>query len=272
MLSSTSSTPPVRSSNVFLGSPTCSHLDSRSATRFSTPGRCLALMPNSWVAARKVISRRQSAWNFSLVAPLFNTATDALLSHLTTTLFPDSSCAQRRSATRIVRSSRALMCKACCNTDLGNSEWKNLPWNHPPQPSRQASVVKTAPGADHSSSGIIETPLYETRNLLHHVRSALASLDMGNDPDLGAFLSSLNNLIVKILPGLTQAAANFNLPNKLSSCFLVHCSAVSQLSNRSRSSWSLLLSIDAVRLLESNSIPRNSIWLAGEHLFFDCIA
>ena len=125
MLSSTSSTPPVRSSSVFLGSPTCSHLDSRSATRFSTPGRCFALMPNSWVAARKVISRRQSAWNLSLVAPLFNTAKDALLSHLTTTLFPHSSCAQRRSATRSVRSSRALMCKACCNTDLGNSEWKN---------------------------------------------------------------------------------------------------------------------------------------------------
>ena len=78
--------------------------------------------------------------------------------------------------------------------------------------------------------------------------------------------------MVKTLPGLTQEAANFSFPNKLSNCFLEHLSLASQPSKSCRSSSSLSLSIETVSLSESNHIPKKQHLLCWWARLLHCVS
>ena len=182
---------------------------------------CLALTANSPTAALKVISLRQAVCASS-VKPQLKTCTEDWLLHKKVTHFPLRVGPQTWMATMIATNSKEFMCRFCDKSSAGNLLWKKLPLNQPPHRVRQASVENSPSGSDQGYSGIIETTLYVTRNLFHHFKSAFVSQGIWMKPLLGVLRSKASYLIVKILPGRTQAATNFNLPRMFSKSYLEH--------------------------------------------------
>jgi hypothetical protein len=65
---------------------------------------------------------------------------------------------------------------AQCVKQLGKEEWKYLPFIHPPHPSKHASTDNISSGLENSSDNIMETPLYNGKNVFHHNKSSLEFL------------------------------------------------------------------------------------------------
>ena len=102
-----------------------------------------------------------------------------------------------------------------------NLQAKNCEPAQPPAPVRQASVDKTASGADQCMSGIYDIPLKETRNLFHQNKSFRNSIPILNFwPWLFRPLKEASNLEKNILELKTHFETNDNLPTRdCNSCF-----------------------------------------------------
>ena len=89
-------------------------------------------------------------------------------------------------------------------------------WNYALHPCKQVSVANTSSGKHHLCHGIMDTPLFCGRNILHHHRSFLTLSGTPNLPALGRDLMNSNNLDMNNLPGLTHAAMKASVLTKLS--------------------------------------------------------
>ena len=238
---------------------------SASGMRLSTPLMCTARISNSHLAATNSSSLRHPCRKELCDLPVFNTVTDVSLSHCITMRNPRHSFPHTLAATITVNSSRALMLRLLLVTLSGNCAWKYScrVWNHAPQPCRHASVATTSSGKDHPCHGIMDTPLYPGRNLLHHQRSFLTLSGTSHLPALGKPLMNSNNLEMNSLPGLTQAAMKASFPTRLSTSFLLaiylpNHSSNSVMHSRTRSSDTSRVSFSV-----SNWTPRNIIFVHG---------
>ena len=103
-----------------------------------------------------------------------------------------------------VNISHQLIFKFWSNKKLGKEEWKYLPFIHPPHPSKHASTDNISSGLENSSDNIMETPLYNGKNLFHHNKSSFRSSGMQNESLSDISLSQFNKREIQILPGFTH--------------------------------------------------------------------
>ena len=133
--------------------------DNQSARGFSELDKWVARNSNSCEAVSNQIARKQTAHRESCTRPELTELTTALLSHWTIIRKPHQDKPHKRQATRMARASKRWMEGNWTSIADRNSQWKNCEDVSPPQPVRQASILKMPSGVDQSDKGITETPL-----------------------------------------------------------------------------------------------------------------
>ena len=123
--------------------------DNKSARRFAELDKGAAGNSNSCEAASNQIAHKQTANRESCTRPEVRELTNASLSHWTIIRMPCQDEPHERQAARIATASIAD----------GNSQWKNCEDVSPPQPVKQASVLKMPSVLDQRNKGITDTPL-----------------------------------------------------------------------------------------------------------------
>ena len=252
----------LHSWNILWWSGRCNR-EHRSATRFSTPAICWALSSTSYKARKKQISRRQSHRNSSLAAPELSTCTETMLSHKILMRLPFQEAPHSLIATTIANNSKELMLGRWAKMKSGNWAWKYCPSTQAPQPTRHASLDMTLSGTDHSSHGIMETPLYKGINLSHQATSFRASAGMETLPTGGVSRRKFNRRDTKTRPGRTQHATKWSLPRSTCRSCLLADMRPSQSSRIPSTSLSLSGVMVRDNSLVLNTIPRQTTTQAG---------
>jgi hypothetical protein len=144
-----------------------------------------------------------------------------------------------------------------------------------PKPSKHASHDKISSGADQSSRDMIEIPLQHGRNVYHYYKSFCTScgiflIILCPKPTMlegKALRGQFNNLLTKILPGRTQVAMKWSLPNKDCKSRKDAFFFLGQASTNNDISTTLSGVTYKVNFLVSTVIPKNSTLVVGATLF-----